>query len=173
MNWKSFYQQAHEQWFQSEYPNAYKDGHYCAPKYPDAKTANGITKVITDYLFWTGHFANRTNNMGVAIKKQRPKMNIFSGKVENLENGVEYRKSSSMNGMQDIDVNLKHPNHIYGIPWKIEIKVGKDTHKDHQKKFGKKVAKTGAHYSVVRTPEDFFTQLNHLLHGELAIVEGL
>jgi len=41
--------------------------------------------------------------------------------------------------------------------------VGRDTHKEHQKEFGKIVQKTGGVYSVVRDAEDFFSQLDKLL----------
>lgn len=131
-----------------EFPNWVRDGHALKPDIPDTGTANGLTSFITKYLFWNGHFANRTGNEGRVIKDK---------------NGDSKRiKSSSINGMQDIDCNIKHPSHPYGIPWKIEIKVGRDTHKNNQKDFGKLVSKTGGKYSVVRNVDDFFSQYDAL-----------
>lgn len=131
-----------------EFPNWVKDGHALEPDIPDTGTANGLTNWICKYLFWTGHFANRTGNEGRVIEKDGKSIRI---------------KSSSINGMQDIDCNLKHPAHQYGIPWKIEVKVKRDVHQEHQKDFGKRVNKTGGVYSVVRSVDDFFNQLENLL----------
>lgn len=125
-----------------------KDGHFIEPDMPNTATANGLTEFITDFLSWSGHFANRTGNEGRVI--------IKDGKPKRIP-------SSSKKGMQDIDTNLKHPDHEFGIPWKIEIKVGSDTHKQHQKDFGMKVSKTGGIYSVVRSAEDFFAQYDRLM----------
>lgn len=136
---------AHHTWFKNKLPLTFNDGHYLEPKFPDTGTSNGLTNFIVDYLTWLGHFANRTGN---------------EGRV--LPDGTRI-PSSSKNGMQDIDTNLKHPKHPFGIPWKIEIKIGKDTHKSHQKKFGELVKSTGAHYSVVKTVEDFLEQYDELI----------
>jgi hypothetical protein len=144
------YEQAHKDWFSGTYPNAFKDGFYpgMEPDWPDVGTSNGLTTLITNYLEWAGHFANRTGNEGRVI--------IVEGEAKRI-------KSSSKKGMQDIDTNIRHPQHPFGIPWKIEIKIGRDTHKEKQKEYGAKVSKTGGVYSVVKTAEDFFEQLDKLL----------
>lgn len=146
---KQRYNEAYYKFQAENFPHWTADGHTLDADFPDTDTANGLTTMICKYLFWTGHLANRTNNMGRSIKDK-------SGQEKRI-------KSSSINGMQDIDTNLKHPKHPYGIPWKIEIKVGKDTHKQHQKEYGIRVQKTGGVYSVVKNPEDFFRQLDELL----------
>lgn len=152
------YSQAHLKWFQQQYPNGYKDGHYLAPDYPKIHTSNGITDLIMNYLKWMGHFSNRTNNIGRSRVKVAPKFNIHSGKVENIMIGTTYIKSTSKRGMQDIDSNLKHPRHEYGIPWKIEVKcrATRDTPSDQQEAYAAKVEATGAVYSMVRDDIDFF-----------------
>lgn len=131
-----------------EFPNWIANGHFIEPDKPDIGTSNGLTAFIVDFLTWSGHFANRTGNEGRVI--------IKAGKPVRIG-------SSSKNGMQDIDTNITHPNHRFGIPWKIEIKIGKDVHRANQKAFGLAVSKTGGHYSVVRTVEDFFEQYDKLL----------
>lgn len=133
-----------------EFPNWVADGHFLEPTPSDPNSTNGLTGWIVDYLTWSGHFANRTGNEGRVIKK----------------NGKDIRiSSSSKNGMQDIDTNLTHSAHKFGIPWKIEVKAGADTHKKKQIAFGEQVSKTGAVYSVVRNVEDFFEQYDRLMQG--------
>lgn len=131
----------------AKFPQWVGGGHFIEPDCPTDDT-NGLTDLICNYLNWTGHFANRTGNEGRSIVK--------NGKTIRIP-------SSSINGMQDIDSNLQHPQHPHGIPWKMEVKAGRDTHKDHQKDFGKRVSKTGGVYSVVKSAEDFFSQLDKLL----------
>lgn len=142
------YTEAHRLYVQRTTPEAYKD-HGCPEvQFPKVGTSNGLTTYIVNFLTWTGHFANRTGNEGRVIMKE--------GKATRIH-------SSSKKGMQDIDSNLKHPRHEFGIPWKIEIKVGADYLKDKQIEYGKLVSSTGAIYSVVRDPVDFLSQLDKLL----------
>lgn len=142
------YRKAYDDYQARKFPNWVKDGHALQATWPDVTTSGGLQDMIITFLTWTGHFANRTSNEGRVIIKDGKPIRI---------------PSSQRNGMQDIDTNLKHPAHEYGIPWKIEIKVGADTHKDHQKDYGKLVQQTGGVYSVVRDAVDFFSQLDRLL----------
>lgn len=135
-----------------QYPHWIKDGHFIEPDIPNTATGNGLTEFIVKFLNWSGHFANRTSNEGrVIIDKD--------GKPKRIP-------SSSKNGMQDIDANLKHPDHPFGIPWKIEVKANRDTIKKHQIEFGEQVKKTGGVFSVVRSVEDFFSQYDRLINFE-------
>lgn len=162
------YQQAHRRWFAEQYPAATKDGHYLAPKYPSVDTSNGLTDLVQNYLKWMGHHQVRTNNIGRSRVKMAPKFNIMSGKVEQVIIGQQYLKSTTKKGQQDIDCNLKHPDHKYGIPWKIEIKckATRDRQSDDQVAFAARVQETGAVYSVIRTDADFFSQYDGLLRRE-------
>lgn len=135
-----------------KFPNWVKDGNHLVPERLSEST-NDLTTFIVDFLQWSGHFANRTGNEGRVIKNK-------AGKQIRIA-------SSSKNGMQDIDSNLKHSEHKFGIPWKIEVKAGKDTHKEHQKEFGKLVLNTGGHYSVVRNADDFLDQYDQLMIGNI------
>lgn len=146
------YRDAKYAYEQQEYIHWIADGHFIEPEIPNTATGNGLTEFIVKYLNWSGHFANRTSNEGrVIIDKD--------GKPKRIP-------SSSKNGMQDIDCNLQHPNHPFGIPWKIEVKANRDTIKKHQIEFGEQVKKTGAVYSVVRSVEDFFSQYDRLINFE-------
>lgn len=142
------YRDAKWSWYDKNLRVIIDDGHFIEPdKFPD-NSANGITNYIEDFLGWSGHFANRTGNEGRVIIKDGEPLRI---------------PSASKNGMQDIDINLKHPAHPFGIPWKCEVKAEGDTVKKHQEKFGKKVVKTGGHYSVVRSVDDFLMQFDQLM----------
>lgn len=145
---KTRYRDAKWSWYDKNLRVIIDDGHFIEPgKFPD-NSANGITNYIEDFLGWSGHFANRTGNEGRVIIKDGEPMRI---------------PSASKNGMQDIDINLKHPAHPFGIPWKCEVKAEGDTVKKNQEKFGKKVSKTGGHYSVVRSVDDFLMQYDQLM----------
>lgn len=146
------YRDAKYAYEQQEYIHWIADGHFIEPEIPNTATGNGLTEFILKYLNWSGHFANRTGNEGRVIIGE-------DGKPKRIP-------SSSIDGMQDIDCNLEHPKHPFGIPWKIEVKTKNDTHKKHQKEFGEKVKKTGAVYSVVRSVEDFFSQYDRLINFE-------
>jgi len=149
---KDRYREAKYSYESTEFPTWIKDGHFIEPEFPNTETANGLQTFIINFLTWTFNFGNRTGNEGRVIVKNNETIRI---------------KSSSKNGMQDIDTNLAHPDHKFGIPWKIEVKVGKDTHKDHQKEFGKLIQRTGGVYSVVRSAEDFIHQYDNLMEREV------
>lgn len=136
----------------ANFPSWVADGHFIEPDIPAMAKATDLENFIIDFLTWSGHFANRTGNEGRVIMK--------NGEAKRIP-------SSSKRGMQDIDCNLKHSQHQYGIPWKIEVKYGKDTHKDHQRAFGAQVQQTGGWYSVVRNTVDFFSQYDQLLTGNV------
>jgi hypothetical protein len=131
-----------------KYPNWIRSGHFIEPDMPTEDT-NGLTGFILEFLLWSGHFANRTGNEGRVLK-----------------DGTRI-PSGSKKGMQDIDTNLKHSQHKFGIPWKIEVKAGNDTHKEHQKEYGRKVSSTGGHYSVVKSCSDFLEQYDKLMLGDV------
>lgn len=162
MNIKDRYQQAHEKWFKEEYPNAYKDGYYLEPKMPKIETANGLTTFCTKYCIWMGHHLERTNNMGVPVTKKIPKVNLFSGKVEHLDGGIEWRKGSGTKGSSDLKGHINNPNHKFPIPIYIEIKI-KDSQSKEQKSYEKAINKSGALYTIVHNPIEFFTFFDYVI----------
>lgn len=163
MTYKQRYQEAHKEWFAIRYHAAYRDGHYAPPVMPKIKTANGLTKFICNYLLWTKHHGERTNNMGRPIQKYVPKFNIFTNKVDMLEGGIEWQKGSGLQGSSDIKGHINNPNHKFPIPIYLEVKVNRDRQSDEQKAYEQKVTKTGALYCIVKTPEDFFSFYDYVL----------
>lgn len=160
---KERYNAAHKYNFERTYPQAWKDGHYAPPPYPKVTTSNGLTKMVVNFLLWSCHHGERTNTMGVPVKKYRPKFNIFSGQTEMLENGIEWRKGSGRKGSSDIKGHVNNPRHQFPIPIYVEVKIGKDKMSDDQKEYERDVTKSGALYCVIKTPEDWFSFYDYVM----------
>ena len=96
MIWRQLYQNAHEENFKREYPAAYRDGHYAAPKFPDPSTTNGLTQIVQKFLQWNGHYANRINVAGRMIGgyTRTAAGNIFDDR--------KWIKSSTRRGSSDL-----------------------------------------------------------------------
>lgn len=163
MTWKQRYESAHEKWFQQEYPESYKSGFYLTPKMPKVETANGLTTFCTKYCIWTDNHLERTNNMGVPVRKKIPKVNILSGKVENIDGGIEWRKGSGTKGSSDLKGHINNKNHKFPIPIYIEIKI-KDKQSEEQKNYEKAINKSGAIYAIVHNPDEFFTFFDYVIN---------
>lgn len=144
-SWKSRYQEAHEQNFKTEYPNAYKDGHYFPPKFPDVATANGLQKMVVDHLTWTGQYGNRINVMG---RKIGGLTKTASGAVFDDSKWI---KASTKKGTADVDTIM------FGLPVKLEIKIGRDTIKPDQLKEKARIERAGGVYAIIKIPQDYFT----------------
>lgn len=107
--WKQRYQQAHELNFKQQYPKAYADGHYTAPKYPDVRKANGLTLAICNFVNWNGYRATRISTTGRQL-------------------GGKWIYGTTRKGTADISLTLK------GRAVQIEIKVGNDRASEHKSK---------------------------------------
>lgn len=140
---KDHYNNAHEQWFRNEYPNAYRDGHYSPPKYPKVERANGLTQWVINYLTWSGLYGNRINTQGQFVTER------YKGRV--VSSG--FRPSQTRRGTADVDAIIN------GRPVKIEIKVGRDRPGEAQLKEQARVRKAGGIYEFVSCPEDFLSLL--------------
>lgn len=160
--WNDRYVNAHKYWFEKRYETAYKDGHYSPPKMPKVKTANGMQTFCTNYCNWLGHHLERTNNMGVPVKKKIPKFNIFSGKLEHIDGGMEWRKGTGARGSSDLKGHINNPKHKFPIPVYIEIKI-KDKQSQDQKEYEATINKTGAIYGIVHNPEEFFKLFDYVM----------
>jgi hypothetical protein len=124
------YNEAHHEWFKEQYPAAYKDGFYSPPPMPSVAKANGLTKYITNFLFWKGHRATRVNVQGRIVK----------GK---------WIPSSTRKGTADISATIR------GRSVMIEIKVGSDRARPEQLQEQERERKSGGIYEFIRTAEEF------------------
>jgi hypothetical protein len=160
--WKNRYIEFNRQWYQENFPIVYNDGHWFEPKIPKVNKANGLTMFICNTLKWSSNHGERTNTMGRPIEKFAPRFDIFSGKIIQIPNGVEWQKGTGVKGSSDIkghiNVGMQFPIPIY-----IEVKI-KDKQSDDQKEYEKQITKTGAIYSLVHTPEEFFIFFDYCLN---------
>lgn len=100
-------------------------------------TANGLTRMIIDYIRFSGGMAERVNSMGVYNPLKR-----------------QYRPSGSRKGTSDISA-------IYqGKTLKIEVKIGLDRLSEHQKRYAADVDAAGGLYFVARNFEEFYNWFN-------------
>lgn len=148
-SWKVRYQAAHEKWFAVKFPNAYKDGHYVEPKYPDVASTNGLQSAVVNYLTWCGHYANRINTQGQAYAED---VKTASGTIKKLS----WRKGATRAGTPDVD------SIIGGKPVKFEIKYGKDRIRDKQEEEGAKIKAAGGYYFIIKTIEGFYNQYDQI-----------
>jgi len=130
INWKQRYQQAHEHWFKGNTPQAYADGHYCAPKYPDVRKANGLTLAVCNFVNWSGYRATRISTTGRQI-------------------GGKWIYGSTRKGTADISITLK------GMAIMAEIKCGSDRPSKYQLEEQEKERKAGGVYEFFSSMEQF------------------
>jgi hypothetical protein len=93
--------------------------------------------------------------MGRPIQKYAPKMNIITGKVVQVEVGIEWQKGTGTKGSSDVKGHISVGYQKFAVPVYIEVKI-KDTQSKDQIKYEKKISKTGGLYVIVHSPEEFF-----------------
>jgi len=135
---KQRYQQAHENWFATEYPNAYRNGHYTPPKMPQVAKANGLTNFIINYVNWMGYRATRISTTGRKI-------------------GDKWIKGTTRRGTADISMTVN------GRSAMIEVKIGRDKPSEHQLKEQERERKAGGIYEFCGSPEEFFVIFDKVL----------
>ena len=141
INWKQRYQQAHEHWFKQNTPTAYADGHYCHPKYPDVRRANGLTLAICNFVNWNGYRATRISTTGRQV-------------------GGKWIYGTTRKGTADISITLK------GFAIQAEIKVGADRPSEYQLKVQAKERAAGGVYEFFSTMEQFIEFYDKFLEGK-------
>lgn len=115
------------------------------PTYTD-KTANGLTKMVIDWLQLNGHQAERINTMGVARVNKGPKDESFNRNFTS----VIWTPSGSTKGSADIS------SVINGFSVKFEVKIGKDRQSEAQRKYEADVKKAGGFYFIVKDFNQFY-----------------
>ena len=131
MTFKERYNTAHHEYYKVKYPNVVADGLYCSPTLPKYKTANGLTKFITNYILWAGWRATRVNTMGRQV-------------------GGKWIPGTTRKGTADISCTVK------GRSIMIEVKIGADKPSEYQLKEQELERKAGGYFEFISTPEQFF-----------------
>ncbi len=152
LEWQKRYAEAHYRWSEQKHPNVVADGYYTLPKFPDVKTANGLTQFVVNFLDWSGCYGNRINTVGRVIKQGRDIHTAGGGIIKAKQIMI---KSSTKKGTADINGIIGGSDTTIGIPCHIEIKVGRDTQKEDQKKQEKQVNSVGGLYTIVKTVDEF------------------
>lgn len=151
--WRQRYQQAHEADFKTHYPIAYADGQYSEPTYPQVSKANGLQKMIENYINWSGYRATRINNIARLPDKQ---VKTASGLVFS-----EKRFSkATRKGQADISSTIN------GRSVMFEVKIGRDKPSEHQLKEQAKERAAGGEYFFTSTPDEFFEQFDSIVNDK-------
>jgi hypothetical protein len=112
---------------------------YLAPtKYTEA-TANGLTRMVCDYIKFSGGMAERVNSMG-----------IYDVKLK------RFRPSGSRKGTSDIKALFN------GKSLSIEVKIGRDKLSNYQREYANDVIKSGGFYFVATNFADFHQWFENL-----------
>ena len=138
MTFKERYNAAHHEYYKVKYPNVVADGLYCSPTLPKYKTANGLTKFITNYILWAGWRATRVNTMGRQV-------------------GGKWIPGTTRKGTADISATIK------GRSIMIEVKIGADKASEYQLKEQALERKSGGIFEFISSPEEFFTLYDYVL----------
>jgi hypothetical protein len=123
-------------------------------KYTD-KTANGLTKCIIDYIKFSGGYAERISVTGRYIDNSKVVEDVI-GRKRKIGSG-QYIPSSMQKGSADISAVVKSKT------VKIEVKIGKDSQSEDQKKYQSDIERAGGYYIIVRDFADFLTQYESLI----------
>ena len=75
--------------------------------------------------------------------------------------GKKWIKGSGTNGTADISAIVKDKTGQV-IPWKIEIKFGKDRQSEAQKQYQNTIIRSGGRYSIVRDFDGFLDEWDSL-----------
>ena len=112
---------------------------YLAPTKYTETTANGLTRMVCDYIKFSGGMAERVNSMG-----------IYDVKLK------RYRPSGSRKGTADV-----HALYM-GKSLSIEIKIGRDRLSDYQRRYAEDVTRSGGLYFVATNFADFHQWVENL-----------
>lgn len=145
-NYREAYIAAHKQWFQVQYPSAWADGFWTAPKFPNIKKANGLTLWICNFINWSGYRATRVSSAGRYLVSREP--GIIGGR---------FIPGPTRRGSADISATIK------GRSVMIEVKVGRDKPSPEQLKEQAKERTAGGVYEFCSHPDDFLTVYNTLI----------
>jgi hypothetical protein len=136
-----------------KYPNL--PDHVRSVKMPSDTTANGLTRLIIDWVNMSGCHAERINTMGRVIDKRKNVTDVV-GRQKTI-GSMTYIPTSGQRGSADISCTLAGGKSV-----KIEIKIGKDRQSEHQKVYQQQIERSGGVYIIVRSMEDFLNYWDNI-----------
>lgn len=122
----------------------------CVRSYPTwtDKTANGLTKMIIDFIKLKGGQSERINCMGRIVDNRKQVTDVL-GNIKVI-GSVQYGKTTGQRGTADISATIK------GHSVKIEIKIGKDKQSQAQRDYQLMIEKSGGLYFIAKDFEQFY-----------------
>lgn len=117
------------------------------PKYTD-KTANGLTKMIIEFLQLKGHQAERISTTGRYIDNTKIVSDVLGHKKQ-IGSG-EWIKGTSTKGSADVSATIQ------GRSVKIEIKIGRDRQSKAQVDYMIAINKAGGIYVIAKDFDQFY-----------------
>lgn len=140
----------HLQHKRRQYPNVPEYARI-TPNYTD-KTANGLTRMIIEFINLSGGQAERINCTGRILDKRQTVTDVL-GRVRTIGN-MEYVKTAGTRGTADISATIR------GKSVKIEVKINRDRQSPEQLKYQKHIEAAGGLYFIARDFESFYTWYN-------------
>lgn len=147
--WRTEYRRLYKEERKRKYPIGYRDFPDMEPNMPKENHANGLTKLIMNFLTWKGGYANRINTQGQAHVHKIPRFNLHSGKIDTTDQ-IRYTKSTTKRGTPDINAI------VAGKAVTIEVKVGKDKMSEAQLQQKATIEAAGGIYFVARDMTTFY-----------------
>ncbi len=133
------------------YPNFPEYARY-PPKYTDKK-ANGLTKMVIDWIRLSGGQAERVSVTGRKISQKKTYTDVL-GQKKTIGRDV-WIKSSMQKGSADISATIN------GRAVKIEVKIGSDRQSQAQKEYQRQVEEAGGVYIIARSFDDFLNKMEN------------
>lgn len=156
MNWRQRYQAAHQRKQDKNGPSLVKDFGYLPTQYPKVNTANGLTRMIENFLNWSGHRATRINTQGRLIEAPQRQASGVSLQTKKWIPGTTRR------GTADLSSTIKLKSGI-GISVMWEIKIGADRPSEYQIQEQQREIAAGGQYFFIKTVEEFFTYYDKIV----------
>lgn len=129
-------------------PERFKD---MLPRTYTDKTANGLTKMIIDWINYNGGQAERINTTGRLIKAKSYKDVMGITKTIGQDKWI---KGTGTLGSADISATIQ------GKSVKIEVKIGRDKQSDVQKQYQEAIEKAGGIYYIAKDFDTFYNWYN-------------
>ena len=130
-------------------PERFKD---MLPRTYTDKTANGLTKMIIDWINYNGGQAERINTTGRLIKAKTYKDVMGITKTIGQDKWI---KGTGTLGSADISATIQ------GKSVKIEVKIGRDKQSDVQKQYQEAIEKAGGIYYIAKDFDSFYNWYNN------------
>jgi hypothetical protein len=115
-------------------------------------TANELTKSIIAWFKLSGGQAERISVTGRYIDQKKIVTNSI-GQMRQIGSG-KWIKSSMRKGSADVSAILN------GKSYRVEVKIGSDTHKENQKEYQKDFEKAGGIYFIAKTWDGFINDIS-------------